>query len=445
QVKNFSDGQKVGRNRIVLNGALADATGITTLKINNQLLAYNKEREVDFTFTVELSEGQNMIAMAATDAAGNTTSGRMSLVYVPQLAKDEPPQMPEPIRLAAYGSGVLDTGQHRLFAAVEPQPANRHFRLNLKDLADKQTVYYDTMYIDGSVSGVNTVKTVTVNGSPLFILPGKTIYFNQLLELKEGDNTISIAVEDEKGNKTEKSVTIVRQSPKVHQIGSRMSVAILPFEIKGEASSAAEIVYDNLVSSFFNQDRFNIVSRGAELEAVLREQKLSKTDLVDKTKAIQIGRLVAAEGIITGSVRETKDSIEIYARFINTETSAVFESKDVYGQDKSMPQIQYLTNGLALKFKHSFPLIEGMVIKITGNKIYADFGTIQHIKKDMKFIVFREGEQIVHPVTGKVLGSDSEELGVATVTSVFEDMSLGKLTADFDPAQIKVKDLIITK
>ncbi|MCP4714722.1 MAG: hypothetical protein GY868_06355, partial [Deltaproteobacteria bacterium] len=47
QVKNFSDGQKVGRNRIVLNGALADATGITTLKINNQLLAYNKEREVD--------------------------------------------------------------------------------------------------------------------------------------------------------------------------------------------------------------------------------------------------------------------------------------------------------------------------------------------------------------------------------------------------------------
>ena len=63
----------------------------------------------------------------------------------------------------------------------------------------------------------------------------------------------------------------------------------------------------------------------------------------------------------------------------------------------------------------------------------------------MKFIVFRQGEPVVHPITGKVLGSETEELGVATVVSVFDDMSIGKLTADFDPSKIQVKDLIITK
>ncbi len=59
--------------------------------------------------------------------------------------------------------------------------------------------------------------------------------------------------------------------------------------------------------------------------------------------------------------------------------------------------------------------------------------------------MFREGEKIIHPITGKVLGSDSEEIGIATVVNVFEDMSLGKLVSDADVSNIKVKDLIITK
>jgi len=66
-IKNFADGQEVAQNKVVLNGALADATGITALKINEQVLAYNKEREVEFALAVNLTEGQNKIQLAATD------------------------------------------------------------------------------------------------------------------------------------------------------------------------------------------------------------------------------------------------------------------------------------------------------------------------------------------------------------------------------------------
>jgi hypothetical protein len=117
----------------------------------------------------------------------------------------------------------------------------------------------------------------------------------------------------------------------------------------------------------------------------------------------------------------------------------------VFAQDKSISHIKYLTNGLALKLKHSFPLIEGLVIKTKGKDIYADFGSFKRIKKEMKFIVFRQGETIVHPVTGKILGSETEELGVATVVTVFEDMSIGKLILGFNPAMVHLKDLVITK
>ena len=453
-INNYIDGQEVGENKIVLNGALADVTGITTLTINDEVLTYNKEREVEFTFAIDLQEGKNRIALAATDVAGNTTTGELNLTYVPQLAKDEPffnshtantPNSQEPILLAFNGTGILDTGQNYLPAHSYAKKPGSAIRLNFKDLTDIQTVYFDIIYIDGSTTGTNTIKSVTVNGSPLLIIPGRTIYFNQLIELKEGENKLTIEAQDVKGNTVSKTVTIVREVPRVHQIGSRMSLAILPFEIKGEMSLATSIVYDNLVSAFLNQNRFNIVTRGDELEAVFRELKLSKTDLVDKSTAVKVGKLVAAEGILMGAINETKDSIEIYARLVNTETSVLLEAKDVYGQDKSLSQIQYLTNGLALKFKHSFPLLEGLVIKVSGKNIYADFGSIQRIKKEMRFIVFREGEAIVHPKTGKVMGREIEELGVATVVNVFEDMSIGKLFATFDPARIQLEDMVITK
>jgi len=452
-INNYIDGQEVGENKIVLNGALADVTGITTLTINNQVLAYNKEREVEFTCAVDLKEGKNRIALAATDVAGNTTTGELNLTYVPQLAKKQPlfnthtantPNSQEPILLAFNGTGVLDTGHNYLYGtsyAIKPESA---IRLNFKDLTDIQTVYFDIIYIDGSATGTNTITSVTVNGSPLLIIPGRTIYFNQLIELKEGENKLTIEVQDARGNTASKTITIVHEVPRVHQIGSRMSLAILPFEIKGEMSSATNIVYDNLVSAFLNQNRFNIVTR-SDIEAVFRELKLSKTDLVDKTTAVKVGKLVAAECILMGAINETKDSIEIYTRLVNTETSIILEAKDVYGQDKSLSQVQYLTNGLALKFKHSFPLLEGLVIKVSGKNIYADFGSIQRIKKEMRFIVFREGEAIVHPKTGKVLGREIEELGVATVVNVFEDMSIGKLLAAFDPAKIQIEDVVITK
>lgn len=444
-VRNYTDGQRVAHDKIVLNGSLADATGITRLQVNEQVLAYNKERQLEYTVTVQLREGTNKIMLAATDVSGNTTSGQMNLVYVPRLARGRQPVSPqrEPILVALQGSGILDTGQS-LFAAAQQQ-MGANFRLSLKDLTEKQTVYYETIYIDGSVTGINEIKTITINGSPLFIMPGRNVFFNQLVELTEGENKLTIEARDSSGNAASKTITIVREVPKVHQIGARMSLAIMPFEKAGELSSIADVIYDNLVSSFADQNRFNIVSRGAELETVLKELKLSQTELVDKAKAVQVGRMVQAEGILMGTIRETKDAIEIYARLVNTETSALFDARDVYGQDKSLPQIQYLTGGLALKFKHSFPLLEGMVVKVSGKEIYADFGSAQKIRKDMKFIVFREGEKIVHPVTGKVLGSDSTELGVATVVSVLDDMSIGKLVADFDPKNIKVKDLIVTK
>ncbi|MCG6909180.1 MAG: CsgG/HfaB family protein [Deltaproteobacteria bacterium] len=450
QLKNVADGDEVAQATLVLSGALADATGITELRVNDRVIAYDKEKEVDFALNIDLERGENKILLAAADAVGNVTTGELNLTYMPQLANEIRPGRnrfleacrESPIFLAFSGNTLSSPPAGIMYAAAQSKAA---FRLNFKDLTGEQTVYYNTLYVDGTATGTYEIDSVAVNGEPLLIIPGRTVYFNQLLELKEGRNAITIEVTDVKGNIADKTAVVNYRVPNVQQIGSRMSLAVLPFQLKGDAGVASELVYDYLIDAFVDQERFHIVTRGDELEAVLREQRLSQTDLVDKKTAVRVGKLVAAEAVLMGTVLETGDAIEIFARLVNTESSSVLETKDVFGQDKALPQIQYLTNGLALKLKHSFPLIEGMVIKVSGNEIYADFGSFKHIKKEMRFIVFKQGEIIKHPVTGKVLGSDTKELGVATVVSVFQDMSIGKLIADFEVGDIQVQDLVITK
>jgi len=218
----------------------------------------------------------------------------------------------------------------------------------------------------------------------------------------------------------------------------------MPFTAEGELSSGAAQIHSSLLGAFATQQRFNIIS-SAKIETALQELKLAPADLADRSTALKVGRKLGADCVLLGTIGETKDGVEAYARLYNTETGDLFEATDVFSADLSQPKIQYMTAGLALKFRNCFPLVEGAVVQARGREIQADFGTAQNIRKDMKFIVYRESEKILHPVTGKDLGRESEQLGIATVVNVMADSSVGKLAADFDPGKIQAKDWVITK
>lgn len=444
-VKNAADGQQVGQNKIVLNGTLADSTGVAKLQVNEQVLAYNKEKQLDFTFTVQLKEGPNKILLAATDSAGNTTTGRMNIVYVPKLARDRVPDTPcwqrRPIRVALRGSGIVDAGPSYLTAAAR---GGADFRLRLADLTDTQTVYYESMYIDGSVTAARDITSVAINGSPLHVLPGRNIFFSQLVELREGDNAVTIDARDAAGNTHSKTITIKRLIPKVQQTAARMSMAIMPFAAEGSLSSGTAVIGEQLRGAFAAQKRFHVIDR-AKIDAALAELGIGHADFDDRSSAVKTGRRLGADCVLLGSIREMNDGVEVYARLYDTATGDLFEATDVFSDDLSLPKIQYMTAGLAQKFKSGFPLVEGAVVQADGRDIEADFGSSHSIRKDMKFIVYRPGDKVLHPVTGRDLGRDTRQLGIATVVKVMADSSVGKLASDFDPADIQPGDAIITK
>jgi len=169
---------------------------------------------------------------------------------------------------------------------------------------------------------------------------------------------------------------------------------------------------------------------------------MSRTKLIDKSTALKLGRLIAAQSIITRSIIETGTGIEIVARWIDTETSEILAVEDVYDEVKDLPALRLLAQGMAVKFHRDFPLLDGLIIRQKGKYIFTDLGQ-DKIRIQRRLIIYRE-EPITHPVTGKVLGADNVIIGRARVTQVMPDLSKAEISVGRD-ISIKPMDKVITE
>jgi TolB-like protein len=313
--------------------------------------------------------------------------------------------------------------------------------IQLKGWTDTQTVYVEKIYLEGRVTDESKIESVTINQVPILRRKGQSIFFSHLAELQEGENRITIEARDEAGNVARKTISVIRRVPKALQLAQRFSTTVLPFEQKGLVAEAGLAFRDHLIHNFVQQNRFRVIERD-KLELILREQKISQSKLIDKATALQVGKLVASESIVTGSIVETRTGIEIVSRMIDTETSEILATEDVYGETVELGALMPLAEGMAVKFHRDFPLLTGLVVQCKGKDIFSDLGQEQ-VKVQRRLIVYRE-EPVKHPVTGKILGADTEILGRARVTQVLPDMSKAELL-DGKAETVKRLDRVITE
>jgi len=309
-------------------------------------------------------------------------------------------------------------------AAIFGQGDKKPPDIKLKGWTESQTVFMEKAYIEGQITDESRIVDLAVNNTPILRRPGQVIFFNHLTELRQGENIVKIEARDEAGNTAVRNISILRQVPRALELDERLSLSILPFEQKGSVSGVSISFQDNLISSLVDQKRFRIIERN-RLDAILEEQKLSRTNLVDKSTALRLGKLLAAKSIITGSIIETNRGIEVIARVIDTETSEVLATEDVYNEVKDIEALRSLAEGMAIKFHREFPLVDGSVIQQKGGYILTDLGK-EKVTIQRRLIVYRE-KPVKHPQTGKILGSDNTIIAHARVTQVMPDMSKADL------------------
>ena len=231
---------------------------------------------------------------------------------------------------------------------------------------------------------------------------------------------------------------------KVVQVGARLSVAVLKFEERG--SSAAEIgesLSEQLEIELVNLRRFKVVER-RRMKAILKEQKLSLTGIIDDSKAIEMGKVLGVDVIALGSVNIDNEAL-LNVRLVDTETGEIIVATSAKNSEKDLSHLSESVQSLAVKIYNDLPLVEGEIIFIDDEDIYLDIGTSVGVRKGTKFVAFVDGREFKHPKTGEVLHTKAKYIGELIVSDVQETSATGRLLEDEDSEEIEVGFKVVVK
>lgn len=108
-------------------------------------------------------------------------------------------------------------------------------------------------------------------------------------------------------------------------------VAVLPFKAHPSFPGSGELAYEAFSTNLLKLKGYSVIDRGA-LDQLIKEQKLTQTGVIDQDKAVEIGKLLGAEGVVLGTVTEyiprnyllfPPAKVSLTARLINTRTGEV--------------------------------------------------------------------------------------------------------------------------
>lgn len=221
----------------------------------------------------------------------------------------------------------------------------------------------------------------------------------------------------------------------------KTKIAVLDFQLQGvgyETTDMGKIVAEWLITALVKEGRFEVVERRL-LRKVLEEQKLVMTGIVDENSATQLGKLLGVKVIISGSVMRFQNIMEVNARIIDIESASIITAESV--KSTTAIRLEGLVVQMADKIIKDFPL-EGYVVNRSEDRVTIDLGKLAGVKRDMQFIVYKEGKLIKHPKTGEVLDVEKIETGKIKVSSVTDKIAMAKILQEASPDAIKYGQMV---
>ena len=229
---------------------------------------------------------------------------------------------------------------------------------------------------------------------------------------------------------------------KVTQVGSRLAIAVLPFQANENAKNLEDSVTEKMITQLVNLRRFRVIERGA-IEEVMNELSFNLSGMVDEETAVELGKVIGVDVIIMGSINVEIGYCKVNARGINVETAETIVAKDASSGNTNIENIEKLVERVAIKIYNDMPLVEGYVVNVEPDLIYIDIGTDLGVRKGTKCVAFREGETITHPITKEPLQKKVKKLGEVIVVQVQEKMASARIIVS--EGSIDIGDKVVVK
>lgn len=189
------------------------------------------------------------------------------------------------------------------------------------------------------------------------ILDNTTDIKNDIETVKE-----TISVDSEIKNLSNSSdYTVVKELNERTKDENARRVAVIYFDNTSQEKNLDKLkkgLAGMLISDLSNVQMIDIVERD-RIEEILKEQNLQKSQKVDQTSIVNIGKLLGAEIILTGAYFEMFGSFRIDARFIDVESGEILKSEGVDGKT---------SNFFKLQKQLTWKVIENMDINLTDEE-----------------------------------------------------------------------------
>jgi len=225
-------------------------------------------------------------------------------------------------------------------------------------------------------------------------------------------------------------------------LAARTSILVLPFEYSGVGQARAAMADDYLMEAFARISRFTMVERD-KLDRLLLEQKLSREKLTVPGQSLALGRLLSADEILYGRIEESGEETVVTMRMVATATSATrhYSSAATAAGGR---EFRRLINDIAARVAEDFPLLEGRITGTAGDLYKADFARTG-LRSGLDVIVYRWGDEVRHPATGRQLGRRAVRIASGAVIAVEGTTSSIRLSRVEKGRKVKAGDLVITR
>lgn len=205
-------------------------------------------------------------------------------------------------------------------------------------------------------------------------------------------------------------------------------LAFLDFKTLGGAPELAglhEAMLARLSQSLRGTKRVSVVDRRL-LDSVLRELRLSASDLSDPDTRLKIGRILVARLIGTGNIVFVgKDKYIVNLEMIDTETTEikVNVSEPGTGADHILQVADRLEADVMKQLRRDYPL-RGKIVALDGDQVVLDLGS-----KDGATVGTRMNAVIEEPirVNGEIIARRLNSIGSIEITDVQEKASFAKV------------------
>lgn len=243
------------------------------------------------------------------------------------------------------------------------------------------------------------------------------------------------------------------------------TLAVLPLQNQAHPSlgNQSDAAYQVVTESLLKIKRFTLIERN-QLDNLIGEAKLQNSGLIDDMSAVALGKQSGARHVIVGSysgevnrvlsngivvngVRQVVESfpakLSLSLRMVDVQTGKIENTFSAQATgNKSAPAfsineaLRDLADKLDRVIANAYPS-SGYVIKtLSENEYLIDSGKANGTSKGDEFLLFEQGADLVHPVTGKVIKGEKKILGEGEVTQVDQDTSIVKASGLKQPVVI---------